>query len=327
MKRLPATGCSLCHEGATMVLFITGLCRRTCWYCPLSRERKGTDQVYANEHRITSPDEAVAVAIGMSALGTGITGGEPLERLERVVAFAGKLKGEFGSAHHIHLYTGHAPDKAALSSLAGIVDEIRMHPPAECWEGIAASPYIRSAHAARQMGFEVGMEVPALPELDLLIPALPALDFLNINELEWGETNAPQMRNRGLVPEDSVHNAVQGARAWSTAICSHEKVHFCSSAFKDSVQLRKRLVRVAGNTARPFDEISDEGTIIYGRMEGITTLPDMIRDLPEDHFEFREGGLELAWWILFEQKERLPGEKLIIERYPERGIIVEVTAL
>ena len=310
-----------------MVLFITGLCRRTCWYCPLSRERKGSDQVYANEHRIESPDDAIMVARGMRALGTGITGGEPLERLERVVAYATRLKQEFGPSFHIHLYTGHAPCDAELAALAGIVDEIRMHPPAECWEDIASGPYIRSIQVARQMGFEAGMEVPALPDLHHLIPALPFLDFLNINELEWGETNAPEMRSRSLVLKDSVHNAVQGARAWSTAVCSHEKVHFCSSAFKDSVQLRKRLLRTARNTARPFDEISDEGTIIYGRMEGITTLPEMIRGIPQDLFEFRDGGLELAWWVLYEQGERMPGDKSIIERYPGRGIIVEVTPL
>ena len=327
MTRHLATGCTLCHEGAAMVLFITGLCRRTCWYCPLSRERKGSDQVYANEHPITSSDEAVAVAKGMSALGTGITGGEPLERLARVVRFAGRLKQEFGSAHHIHLYTGHAPTGMELSALEGIIDEIRMHPPPECWEDIVTGPYILSALDAREMGFLVGMEVPALPELDLLVPALPHLDFLNINELEWGETNAPAMRSRALVPEDSVHNAVRGSRDWGRAICAHDKVHFCSSAFKDSVQLRKRLLRIAGNTARSFDEISDEGTVIYGRMEGVTTLPDRIRDLPTHLFEFRDGGLELAWWVLFEQSDGLAGEKSIIERYPDRGIIVEVTSL
>jgi hypothetical protein len=177
------------------------------------------------------------------------------------------------------------------------------------------------------MGFETGFEVPALPEIDLLIPALPHLDFLNINELEWGETNAPEMRRRELVPEDSVHNAVEGARAWCRNICRYEKVYFCSSAFKDSVQLRKRLIRIAENTARPFDEISEDGTIIYGRIEDILLVPESVLQLGPGMFEEREGALETAWWILVKKGSEIEGKKTIIERYPNRGIIVEVTPL
>jgi hypothetical protein len=325
MRKLPATGCTFCHEGAKMVLFITGVCRHACWYCPLSRERKGKDQVYANEQLVSSPDDAVAEAKNMRALGTGITGGEPFDRLERVIRYATRLKKEFGQEHHIHLYTSCAPSEKELSVLSGLIDEIRMHPPVKCWCGIETSEYIRSAKRAAAMGFEVGFEVPALPDIDLFIPALPHLDFLNINELEWGETNAPEMRRRELIPEDSVHNAVAGARAWCRDICRDEKVYFCTSAFKDSVQLRKRLIRIAENTARAFDEISDDGTIIYGRIDGALSVPDPVLQLGPEMYEEREGALETAWWILVEKGNEIKGEKTIIERYPNRGIIVEVT--
>jgi len=327
MAIIPASGCTFCHEGAKMVLFITGVCHRSCWYCPLSRERKGKDQVYANEHPVSSPDEAIAEAKNMRAKGTGITGGEPLERLDRVLWYARRLKEEFGPGHHIHLYTSRAPTEKELSDLTGIIDEIRMHPPVKCWKGIETSEYIRSAEMASAMGFETGFEVPALPEIDLLIPALPHLHFLNINELEWGETNAPEMRRRALVLEDSVHNAVEGSRRWCRNICRHEKVYLCSSAFKDSVQLRKRLIRIAETTARPFDEISSDGTIIYGRIEGALSVPEAVRELGTGMFEEREGALETAWWILVEQGDEIEGTKAIIERYPNRGIIVEVTPL
>ena len=325
MKTLPASGCTFCYEGAKMVLFITGVCRRGCWYCPLSRERKGFDQVYANEHRVSSPDEAVAEARKMRAKGTGITGGEPLERLDRVVSYATRLKEEFGNEHHIHLYTACAPTREQLSALSGIIDEIRMHPPFEYWKEIGTSEYLQAARMASAMGFEVGFEVPALPEIDLLLPALPYLDFLNINELEWGETNAPEMRRRNLVLEDSVHNAVEGARGWCRKISRNKKVHFCSSAFKDSVQLRKRLIRIAENTARPFDEISDDGTVIYGRIEDTISVPEAVRELGAEMYEERDGALETAWWILVEKGDKIQGKKTIIERYPNRGIIVEVT--
>jgi hypothetical protein len=324
MPLIPATGCKFCHEGAKMVLFITGICRRTCWYCPLSRERKGHDHIYANERCITSPEEAIAVAQRMSALGTGITGGEPLERLNRVIEYARALKQAFGKEHHIHLYTGCAPSDTVLQNLTGLVDEIRLHPPVECWDHVLETDFIAAVRHARELGFEAGFEVPALPEIGYLEAALPDLDFLNINELEWGETNAAEMRSRSLHPEDSVHNAVAGSRDWAFSISRHENVWFCSSAFKDSVQLRKRLLRVARNTARAFDEITEDGTVVYGLVENVRPFPSVLRDYGQDMYIIHDGAIETAWWILVEERERIGGKKSLIERYPDRGFIIEV---
>ena len=208
-------GCILCHQGAKMVLFVTGRCHRTCWYCPLSSERKGTDTVYANEHPVDIPAQIIEVAESMSALGTGVTGGEPLLVLEKVTEYCRLLKDHFGPEHQIHLYTAKAPTDAELAEMQGLVDEIRLHPPRECWDTILDSEFIRSAKRAKEMGFDIGIEVPALPGLELLIPALPYLDFLNINELEWGENNAYQMRERGYELADSLHNAIDGAKGWA----------------------------------------------------------------------------------------------------------------
>lgn len=324
MSLIPATGCKFCHEGAKMVLFISGICRRTCWYCPLSRERKVHDHIYANERRITSPEEAIAVAQRMSALGTGITGGEPLERLNRVVEYASALKQAFGKEHHIHLYTGCAPSDTVLQNLTGLVDEIRLHPPVECWDHVLETDFIAAVRHARELGFAAGLEVPALPEIGYLEAALPDLDFLNINELEWGETNAAEMRSRSLHPEDSVHNAVAGSRDWAFSISGHENVWFCSSAFKDSVQLRKRLLRVARNTARPFDEVTEDGTVVYGLVENVRAFPSVLQDYGQDMYIIQDGAIETAWWILVEERERIGGKKSLIERYPDRGFIIEV---
>jgi pyruvate formate-lyase activating enzyme-like uncharacterized protein len=327
MSSIPATGCSFCHEGSKMVLFITGVCRRNCWYCPLSQERKGHDHTYANEKRISSTEEAIVVAQQMSALGTGITGGEPLDRLDRVVDYARALKKAFGKQHHIHLYTACAPTDEILRKLVGLIDEIRMHPPVECWDLLQETDFIIAVRHAREMGFETGLEVPALPEIGFLEAALPELDFLNINELEWGETNAQEMRSRNLHPEDSVHNAVAGSQDWAFTISRHEKVWFCSSLFKDSVQLRKRLLRVAKNTARPFDEVTEDGTVVYGLVEDVRIIPPVLQDYGEDMYIIQDGAIETAWWILLNEKDRIGGKKSVVERYPDRGIVVEVTPL
>ena len=164
-----------------------------------------------------------------------VTGGEPLLCLDRVAQYCKALKDHFGPEHHIHLYTAQAPAKADLEKLKGVVDEIRLHPPRECWDHILDTDFIASAKMAKEQGFDIGIEVPALPGLDLLIPALPYLDFLNINELEWGETNADDMRERGYTLADGVHNAVDGAQEWAAELEKHDKVHWCASSFKDSV--------------------------------------------------------------------------------------------
>jgi uncharacterized protein len=327
-----AKGCILCHQGAKMVLFVTGRCHRSCWYCPLSSERKGTDTVYANEHPVDIPVEIIKVAESMSALGTGVTGGEPLLVLDKVTEYCRLLKNHFGREHQIHLYTAKAPTDAELAQMQGLVDEIRLHPPRDCWEKILDSEFIRSAKRAREMGFDIGIEVPALPGLELLIPALPHLDFLNVNELEWGDTNAYQMRERGYELADELHNAIDGAKNWAEELCRHEKVHWCSSGFKDSVQLRERLKRIAENTARPFDEITPDGTVVYGVFKPEDCMTGTCRHFIEeqfepDSFEIFPDRIEMAWWLLEKKIDDFKGEKYVIERYPDGGMVVEMTPL
>jgi len=315
-----------------MVLFVTGRCHRSCWYCPLSSERKGTDTVYANEVPIDVPSQIIEVAETMSALGTGVTGGEPLLCLDKVTEYCRMLKKHFGPGHQIHLYTAQAPTDNELAELQGLVDEIRLHPPRECWDTILDSMFIRSAKRAKDMGFDIGIEVPALPGLELLAPAVPYLDFLNINELEWGETNAYAMRERGYDLADELHNAIDGAKGWADILCRHGKVHWCSSGFKDAVQLRERLKRIAENTARPFDEITDDGTIVYGVLEPLTGHLKEIQGFCQDRLEpnsflVLDGTIEMAWWLLEKYAGELPGNKYVIERYPNGGMIVEMTPL
>ena len=327
-----AKGCVLCYKGAKMVLFITGRCRRSCWYCPLSEERKGNDVIFANEHRITGPEQAITVAERMTALGTGITGGEPFICLDRVVEYGSALKDHFGQEHQIHLYTAQAPKREDLARLTGIVDEIRLHPPRECWDHILETDFIASAKMAKEMGFDIGIEVPALPGLELLVPALPYLDFLNINELEWGETNADEMRERGYEPADGVHNAIAGARDWAEDLIRQDKVHWCASSFKDSVQLRERLKRIAENTARPFDEVTEDGTIVYGVLDLHPGTRDEVvarcrQFLSDDEFTDYGNRVETAWWLLEQYRDKIPGKKSVIERYPDEGMVVEVTPL
>ena len=158
--------------------------------CPSPGNEKGSMLLMQMNIRSPSPGES----------GPGIPDNErPRDRYhrrgtalqqDRVIGTATRLKQEFGEKHHIHLYTGTAPDKVTLASLKGLVDEIRLHPPEEEWPEFLSGSYAESVRDAKEMGFDIGVEVPALPSVGELEPALGILDFLNINELEWGDTNA-----------------------------------------------------------------------------------------------------------------------------------------
>ena len=142
-------GCLCCREGAKMVLFVTGICHRDCFFCPLSDDRRNTESVFANEQLVLQDSDVLEEARAMSAKGTGITGGEPLLELDKTIHYITLLKSEFGSDHHIHLYTSTAPTTSTLQKLAGTgLDEIRFHPPAEMWDKLSGSIYETALCAA-----------------------------------------------------------------------------------------------------------------------------------------------------------------------------------
>ncbi|RLE80850.1 MAG: radical SAM protein, partial [Thermoprotei archaeon] len=98
-------GCRICMHGRKAVIFITGLCPVNCFYCPISAERRGKDLTFVNERQVSSLKELLEEVELMDAEGAGITGGEPLVRLERTINYIRELKKHFGKDFHIHLYT------------------------------------------------------------------------------------------------------------------------------------------------------------------------------------------------------------------------------
>ncbi|MBN1786056.1 MAG: radical SAM protein, partial [Candidatus Methanofastidiosa archaeon] len=95
-------GCKLCALGAKMVLFINGVCLSDCYYCPLSSKRKGQWQTWANERLVAKDSDVLDEAKKMDAMGTGITGGDPIMFADETIRYATLLKDNFGEGHHIH---------------------------------------------------------------------------------------------------------------------------------------------------------------------------------------------------------------------------------
>ena len=324
-------GCRICRQGAALVLFVTGRCERSCFYCPLSRERKGNDLVFADETRVEDIREILEEGRAIEALGTGITGGEPLAKLDYVLECIRTLKAAFGRKHHIHLYTGMLPDKETLQRLreAGL-DEIRFHPPLEEWS--SPGPLTETLREARSLGLLAGVEIPAIKEAPAIVQAVKNADaFLNINELEFSETNYAALAAEGFMPEELGCGALGSEEIARQHFLKEDiRAHYCPSRFKDAVQLRERLLRRARRTARPFDHISQEGTIIHGTIEGdcgaaLRILGDL--GVPSEMYCRSERGIDIAAAILediAEDLKRIGCALCLVERYPfQGGIVVE----
>ena len=265
--RMP-DGCVLCTQGAKLVLFVTGVCNRSCFYCPLSPERKGRDVSFANERPVRRLEDIMEEARIMDALGTGLTGGDPLLRLERTLRYIKSLKHEFGPDHHIHLYTAQSNvTRSVLEKLRDSgLDEIRFHATGKAYE--------RPIRAAANIGIDVGVEVPAIPgqskELKevAMMASRAGCNFMNINELEACQSTARAFESRGLRVVSDESMAVEGSieTALDVAQFCEEttdlNVHVCPSSLKDGVQLRNRLGRIARNVRKAYELIDEDNLLV-----------------------------------------------------------------
>jgi len=350
-------GCKLCELGAKMVLLVTGLCSKSCFYCPLSEAKQHKDVVYANELQVSSIDEMIEEARSMDALGTGITGGDPLMVLERTVSYIQALKKEFGKEHQIHLYTCQEVGEDKIGQLrdAGL-DELRVHLPPESWGPLAQyltdktskiDEFIGYAYLierAESMGMSFGIEIPVLPgkgeEIGELIIGLDSRDveFINLNELESSSTNHDELRKRGYEIKGDT-SAIIGSEEAAIEACELVKkrlgnsqricVHYCSSYFKDAIQLRKRLGRRAKKVAKEYEVITFDSTLVLGIItpqagEDFISFSAVVRDVLKGYdvptelycVDSEKKRIEIAAWVLEEIYEDIPGCCAIVEEYP-----------
>jgi pyruvate formate-lyase activating enzyme-like uncharacterized protein len=271
--------CEQCREGRKMVLFVTGLCRFRCFYCPVSSRRNQIDVVYANERLVHSDEDVLDEARSIGAAGTGITGGDPLGVIDRTSHYVRLLKKSFGAEHHIHLYT-HEPNAEKLRRLASDgLDEFRLHIPHYLWGPLSSDggAYRSVLEEAPSWGIRRGVEIPVLPEKEAeLVRLLEALDgigvdFVNLNELEFSETNETKLHDRSYELDPRNGWGVRGSRAVAERVVRESRlkvpVHYCSSRFKDGVQLKQRLLRRAERTAPAFARRTPDGTVVLGIVE------------------------------------------------------------
>ena len=146
--------------------------------------------------------------------------------------------------------------------------------------------------------------------------------FVNLNELEYSPTNHTAFSKLGFTPIDDFTTAVRGSSDLALKLLEHgQNVHFCSAPFKDSVQLRNRLVRRGENMARPYEVLTKDGTLIFGEVDLEGADKEVIRsvltkhDVPEDLYEFKEAILLIAPWVLEELFKQIGSPAFEVEVY------------
>ncbi|OUJ19234.1 Pyruvate formate-lyase activating enzyme family protein [Methanonatronarchaeum thermophilum] len=323
-----ATGCKHCRKGAKAVLFLTGICDQNCYYCPISKKRKNKDKTWINEKLVKTPKDVFIEIENMNATGTGITGGEPLLKQKKLFKYIKTLKNRYGGDHHIHLYTSKPPKTKTIKKLSKHgLDEIRYH-----IKNLNLQPYLKPIKQSTKH-METGIEIPAIPnktrEIQKIINQTHQhIDFYNLNEFEYSETNYNKIKQKNHKPIGETTHAIKNSRETATKIINQNQnkpIHFCTSNYKDSIQLRKRLQRTAKQKAKPYDEITKDGTLIRAIITGkppkqTKKILKTQYNVPKNKIGQHKQKTETAWWIAdqihieLQTKHQLKTD--IIEIYP-----------
>lgn len=305
-------GCQYCVRGEKLVLFITGICPRKCYFCPVSDDKFGKDVCFANERKITeenggmseegnregnkrrkgernektnkiNPEELVKEAELMDAKGAGITGGDPLSRLERTVECIKLLKERFGREFHIHLYTSlNLAEENKLKELseAGL-DEIRFH------LDLGDDKLWAKIRLAGKFAWDIGVEIPLIPgkekEIRKIIDFITGKDkkvkFLNLNELERADNELSKLGELGFEVKEKYSYAIKDSLELGLKLLEYVKlknsselknhplsVHLCTAELKDKIQLSRRIKREGAHNHKSFDIVDEEGLLTRGAL-------------------------------------------------------------
>ena len=293
-------GCIQCIQGRKSVLFITGQCNLSCYYCPVSDKRMHNSHMYINETFIpaemplSNAIELIKIELDLcGSRGISITGGDPLLSPDRIFTIGKALKDHYGPEFHIHLYTpGREGSFDMIQSISQVVDEIRFH----CVTG----KHIQKMVLAMDFSWDVGMELPATLNLseskyfqDLLeIYVTESLKrnrkrlFLNLNELEITEANFKRM-HKYISDSNVMDPIVYGSREEAFKILSMYgqkypdfNIFFCPQREKDNIQIPRRYFNRASNILLPTDilvEGEDKGLLMRGTIKLINgSKPDNV---------------------------------------------------
>ncbi len=333
--------CRMCAQGSKMVLLITGLCPSNCFYCPLSLEKINKDRIFADEWELEDEKDTEKLILEsklINAKGAGITGGDPLIVWIRTKRYIEFLKENFGSDFHIHLYTSGLKNYDKIDSLCNVgLDEIRFHPRFSEWKNMDKSVIKKSIDLSLDTNLDVAIEIPVIPNMEKEIIKLikwadkKDIKWVNLNELEFSETNAEILNHKKYDVKTDISSAVKNSEKTAYDILNVLQkedldigIHYCSSSFKDGIQLRNRIKRRAKNISKKYETITEDGTLLKGIivLKGDSKTNELLNKLKDKYkkemlqLNKTKNRIETSVEIIEDISKNKNLECYIIEEYP-----------
>ncbi len=298
-------GCKLCVKGAKLVLFVTGLCNKRCWYCTISKSRWQKDIILADEIEVNKDSDIIREAEMIKAEGAGITGGEPILVLKRTLHYMDLLRSKFGNDFHFHLYTAYPLSTEEMKKLQEHgLNEIRFHFFENGW---------KSVEKALKFDWDVGIEIPVIPEYEKRIKKLLlkadelGVKFVNLNEFEFSERNERILLGKGYKIREDSPTAVKGSEEIAKKLLKFAEeevkglsIHYCSAATKNVFQLKNRWKRRANSIKKSYEKVDEDGLLVKGVIESKENLNSLLNSLRKKYritsrmMEIRKGRIETS---------------------------------
>lgn len=263
-------GCLTCAAGTWSCLFVNRVCNAPCFYCPIDKRIKGDEPPNAAGLVFENPTAYVEYLERFGYTGVGISGGEPLLALSKVLDFVRAIRARFGKDIYVWMYSnGILANAARLDALAEAgIDEIRFD--------LSANDYhLAAVELAAGRIPCVTVEIPMIPEdEDRLIALLPELERLGVAHLNLHPLTANDVSYDRFVgrPYTFLHQpafAVLESELAALRVLHHAASHhpglplqICTRPYKKQVQgsgRRLRALQAVGSNWLGTDSPTETG--------------------------------------------------------------------
>ncbi|MDP2924690.1 MAG: radical SAM protein [Candidatus Omnitrophota bacterium] len=264
-----STGCHACGQGTWSCAFIHNKCNIDCFFCPGKRSSIGMDSVKTEGIFFNNPEDYADYIKIFGFKGVGISGGEPFLVFDKLVRYIKKIREKTSDDLYIWVYTnGSLVDVNKLRILKDCgLNEIRFN--------ISGRGYgLGPVKMAIGIIDNVTIEIPAIPEDYEIVKKLLhklytiGVNFLNLHQMDTFPRNYKGYIKRKYTLLDIAYSPVFASEVTALKLLKYAldkkiklPINYCSSAYKNNIQLSSRRKRFALWLRNKTQYVTDSGYI------------------------------------------------------------------